>query len=163
MKHLFLLVILGVLLISCGQEEIGLRDEINSEILSGNWLDIGQISPLGQVNSSTKGALISIMQNGTFNSQNENLILGIGASGKWTYDSASKKLIFSNENEIIPGTENYQIEKFWIINSYENNILEVTHCHYRKKSVIVNPLTNEVVGTIDSIDYKVSRRFQKQD
>lgn len=150
-------------MIACEKQEIGLRTDVDIETIKGNWTDIGQISPLGQVNSSTKGAVISLMQDGTFTSQNENLTLGIGSSGKWTYDSETKKIIFSTENEIIPGMENYQIEKFWILNSLENNILDITHCHYRKKSVIINPLTNEGVGTIDSIDYKVSRRFQKQE
>jgi hypothetical protein len=163
MKPLLVSLLAIVFLISCGEKNLELRDEIKNENLKGTWIDIGQLYQGIPVNSSTKGALITFNPDGTFQSPNEDIIFGIGNEGKWTYDASLKKISFEYDDEVLPGTENYKINKYWIINSFENNILDVMNCQYRKQSVIVNPLTNEIVGTIDSVDYKVSRRFQKQD
>lgn len=162
MKQLFLLLIIGVLLISCGQEEIGLRDDINSEILSGNWLDIGQISPLGPVNSSTKGGIFLINTDGTYQTQGETPILGFDSRGKWQYEPQTNKIIFESDVQPPAGSEQYKIENYWIISKFENNILEVNHIRYRKQQNIINPITNEIAGVVDSVNIHVDRRFEKQ-
>jgi hypothetical protein len=163
MKPKIVTLLTVLFLSSCGEKELDLRNEITSEKLIATWLDIGQISGFGDpINSSWKGALITFIPDGTFQSPNEDKILGIGNKGKWTYDESLKKISFEYDNEVLPGTENYKINKYWIINSLENNILDVDQYLFRAKSDIINPLTNEVIGIIDPVDIRIWRRLGKQ-
>lgn len=161
MKNFLIAAILISTLVSCEKQEIGLRDQ--NEFLLASWLDIGQLWNGNPVNSSSKGAIITFNEDGTFQSPNEDKIFGIGTSGKWVYDDSSKKIVFEYEADSISTPDNYNINKFWIVNNFENNVLDVTQCFFREKSNIVNPLTNEIIQTIDPVDIKIWRRLQKQD
>ena len=162
MKQFFLVLLLSIVLISCEQQEIGLRDDVKSENLVGSWLDIGQMSPLGPVNSSTKGGIFLINSDGTYQTQCETPIMGFDSRGNWLFDPQSNKIIFESDFQYPTGFEQIKIENYWIIKNFENNILEVSHKRYRKQQNILNPLTNEIVEVVDSVNIQEDRRFEKQ-
>jgi hypothetical protein len=168
MKHILFYIglLLAVGFLSCSkniedEELINLR---NPGIIIGSWEEVGlKVFKDKDGNLDTiKKAVISFKEDSSYTIQNPLFWMGFN-DGKWQYDQATNKIVFTENVHTINGihvlnSADWNINRTWDILVLNNAKMTIVEHMLRESKIVLNPITNKN-DTIQAIDLTVVRNL----
>ena len=164
MKKIIFLFVTSFIIISCDNKGFELIDQSS---LYGSWIDVSTYpdSFFGDTPPTFRDAIYRVYSDGTYETENEDL-LGVFLDGQWIFNDSDNSVIFIEKTNIpdsitVINYDQYKIFKKWDIIEIDESNLDVMYSIFRESSISINPFTNETLDSIEGIDIKIGRQFER--